>query len=245
MTVLLRVKPLAILPRVRLPVSKPRHIAPAAAVSLALHVVVLGGAWWWSQRHPRAAVELEDNPAIVQLVMSPPGGESSAPTAPPKTDAPPAKETQQAKQTPTPPANPSPSDGEPPPQPRTQPAAAAQPKAAPDELQMSMPQAESDTNALVTGDAVLPASVDVKYHNRKPSYPSDAARRGEHGTVVLLAHVEADGTVSDIDVLRSSGHEALDRAAREAVDTWHFLPSIKDGQPVASDVPLRFDFIMD
>jgi protein TonB len=114
-----------------------------------------------------------------------------------------------------------------------------------DKLQLNLSQAESDTNAWVTGSDVLPPSAAVKFHNRKPSYPDDAVLRGEQGAVVLLVHVTAAGLVSGVDVLKSSGHAALDRAARDAVLTWHFLPSIRDGQPVPAVFPARFVFALD
>lgn len=134
---------------------------------------------------------------------------------------------------------------------KQQPAAAAPPptpqaQASGDsKLSFDFASVESDTNALVTGDLMVPASPDVKYHNRKPSYPLDAAWRGEQGTVTLLVHVSPDGLVSGVDVLRSSGFTALDRAAEDAVVTWHFLPSVKDGHAVSAEVPMRFAFELD
>lgn len=114
-----------------------------------------------------------------------------------------------------------------------------------DKLSIDLAQAESDTNAWVLGNDVLPPTADVKYHNRKPSYPAEAALRGEQGTVVLIVHVGADGLVHGIDVARSSGFPALDHAAIDAVRTWHFLPSVRDGQPVPADMPAKFVFIED
>jgi periplasmic protein TonB len=134
---------------------------------------------------------------------------------------------------------------------KQQPAAASPPPApqaqasGDSKLTFDFADAESDTNALVTGDLMVPASPDVKYHNRKPSYPLDAAWRGEQGTVTLLVHVSPDGLVRSVDVLRSSGFSALDHAAEDAVVTWHFLPSVKDGHPVSADVPMRFAFELD
>jgi protein TonB len=130
-----------------------------------------------------------------------------------------------------------------PPAPRHPPAKAS--AASKDPLSIDLPEAESDTNAWVTGNDVLPPTADVKFHNRKPSYPSEAALRGEQGTVVLLIHVGADGLVQGVRVLRSSGHPSLDRAAIDAVRTWHFLPSIRNGQPVPSNTPARFVFELD
>jgi TonB family protein len=101
---------------------------------------------------------------------------------------------------------------------------------------------DSMTNALASGAAVLPAWVDARWRNREPAYPPDAARRREAGAVVLLVHVDPDGAVAGIDVVDSSGFFWLDQAARMAVGTWHFLPAVHEGQPVASDMPLRVVF---
>ena len=125
------------------------------------------------------------------------------------------------------------------------PAAAPAPPASGDALKFDFASVESDTNAWVTGPLVVPPSPDIKYHNRKPSYPPAAARQGEQGKVILLAHVTPDGLVSSVDVIHSSGFADLDRAAREAVETWHFLPSIKDGQPVPAVMPIGFEFALD
>jgi periplasmic protein TonB len=67
-------------------------------------------------------------------------------------------------------------------------------------------------------------------------------RRAEQGAVILLIHVSQEGLASAVDVLESSGHASLDRAARDAVATWHFLPAVKDGQPIPFDMPMRVTF---
>jgi protein TonB len=89
---------------------------------------------------------------------------------------------------------------------------------------------------------VIPASVDAKYHNREPVYPADAARRFEQGTVILLIHVSEQGLPIGVDIEQTSGFASLDRAARDAVMTWHFLPGIRDGRPIAFDMALRVVF---
>jgi len=137
-----------------------------------------------------------------------------------------------------------------------QPVEAAPPKTAPSEtavaaqpashsFAMNLGAVESDTNAWVTGNNVVPPSPDIKFYNRKPSYPAAAALRGEQGTVVLLVHVRPDGLVSHVEVERSSGYARLDDSARAAVQTWHFLPSIENGQPIGSVVPVRIAYVLD
>ena len=80
------------------------------------------------------------------------------------------------------------------------------------------------------------------FHNRPPEYPQQAALNGQHGTVVVLIHVSPAGTAAGVDLVRSSGYVLLDRAARDAVLRWRFLPAVKDGRPVASDMEMGFIF---
>jgi len=247
MTASLRLDSPAAVAPTRLPIRRQRRMGPAALLSLGLHVALIGLAVLWARYHvPVALVPLE-RPATVQLVMSPPGGETPPVAAPqpkpePTPDAPEAAEAAPK----APPAAPTTAEVAPPP-----PAAAPPPPSPPapasteNKLKFDFAAVESDTNALVTGDLVVPASPDIKYHNRKPSYPVTAAVAGEQGAVVLMIHVSPDGLVNGVDVVRSSGYAALDRAARDAVLTWHFLPSVKDGQPVSDDVLARFVFALE
>ncbi len=247
MTASLSLEHLTVAVPARLRVRRPRLIGVAALLSLGLHVMLIGGAVLWMRRSPSIVLVPESDPATVQLVMSPPGGETP-PAAAPQPERPPAPDSPQtaAAAPQAPPAAPTTTEDAPPaaaapPPPPTPPA----PQASDNKLTFDFADVESDTNALVTGNLMVPASPDVKFHNRKPSYPVEAASRGEQGTVILVIHVSADGLVSGVDVSRSSGYAALDRAARDAVLTWHFLPSVKDGQPVPDDVTARFDFALD
>ncbi len=246
MTASLSLEHLAAMTPARRRVRRPRRMGPAALVSLGLHVAVIGLAVWWMSRSARIVLEPANTPATVELVMSPPGGESAAAAAP-QPEKTPAPDTPDAT-APTPEAPPAAvatTEPAPPPATAPPPPAPPAPEAASNKLVFDFAQVESDTNALVTGDLMVPPSPDVKFHNRKPSYPNEAALRGEQGSVVLLIHVSPDGLVGGVDVVQSSGYGTLDRAARDAVSTWHFLPSFKDGHPVPSAVPIRFVFALD
>ena len=89
---------------------------------------------------------------------------------------------------------------------------------------------------------VIPASVDTKYHNKLPAYPAEASLHGQQGTVVVLVHVSPEGLARGVDIARSSGYPVLDQAARDAVARWHFLPAVKDGQPLPFDMLARLQF---
>lgn len=77
----------------------------------------------------------------------------------------------------------------------------------------------------------------------EPRYPSDAKRRGEHGTVLLRVRVGSNGLPLIVEVARSSGSFRLDRAAREAVLRWRFRPVQIDGRAVPAEglVPIAFN----
>ena len=125
----------------------------------------------------------------------------------------------------------------PPPQPRPNPAPE---KPAPPTI--SLRGTDSPSDAIAQGDHIVPASPDAVFHNRPPEYPLEAARLGQGGEVFLTIHISPGGKTAAVDVTRSSGYILLDRAAREAVLRWRFLPAVKDGQPVESAMTIRFVF---
>ncbi len=79
--------------------------------------------------------------------------------------------------------------------------------------------------------------------NPGPSYPIEARRRAEQGTVLLRIEVGADGSVERVEVAQSSGFNSLDESAVETVRTrWRFVAARRDGLAVESwcMVPIRF-----
>ncbi|MFB6264369.1 MAG: energy transducer TonB [Bradymonadaceae bacterium] len=56
------------------------------------------------------------------------------------------------------------------------------------------------------------------------TYPRTARRRSLEGTVMVEVTVGRDGAILDADIHRSSGHEILDRAALEAIQSLDKLP---------------------
>jgi TonB family protein len=69
----------------------------------------------------------------------------------------------------------------------------------------------------------------------KPEYPTQARRRGVEGVVVLRVRVEADGRLSDANVVTSSGSELLDESALISMRRATFRPALQAGIPVAAD----------
>ena len=208
---------------------------------------------------PQAAPHASPVPPVV-----PPAPAVTAPDAAMLSEAaPPAAEAALPLPPPAPPAEPTPPAAGPPapvqPEAASPRAAAALPAAKPAPAgappdaapagapapQFSLGGIASDTNALVTGDLMVPPGADPTYRNRKPNYPPEAARRGEHGAVLLLVHVNPDGLVSGVDIAQSSGFRLLDQSARDTVLGWHFLPAVTGGRPIPFDMKLRIVFNLD
>ena len=90
---------------------------------------------------------------------------------------------------------------------------------------------------------VVPPRFDADYlDNPAPVYPALSRRLGEQGRVLLRVHVLADGSASHVEVRESSGFERLDRAARETVARWRFVPARQGEQPVAAWVLVPISF---
>ncbi len=78
--------------------------------------------------------------------------------------------------------------------------------------------------------------------NPKPVYPPEARKKGYQGVVLLRVEVLANGRVGQVEMKRSSGHEALDRSALAAVKQWKFTPAKKgeDAIPSWVNIPVKF-----
>lgn len=100
--------------------------------------------------------------------------------------------------------------------------------------------AARDTGPVSSGPAIAGLRV---LQGSAPRYPRAALMRRLEGEVELLILVGIDGRPESVSVSRSSGHAALDRAAREHVlRRWVFEPAERLGAPVPAYalVPVRF-----
>jgi TonB family protein len=83
-------------------------------------------------------------------------------------------------------------------------------------------------------------------HNCDSYYPRAAAENFEEGDVIVGYDVSADGAISNIAVVRSSGYQRLDDAAFACVrERWHDTPAVLNGVAVASpghQAVIRFMF---
>ncbi len=76
----------------------------------------------------------------------------------------------------------------------------------------------------------------------KPPYPERARQAGIEGQVVIKALLDIDGSVMEIEILKSSGNEALDEAAANAARQAKFTPAKQRENPVRVWISLPFNF---
>lgn len=79
----------------------------------------------------------------------------------------------------------------------------------------------------------------------KPQYTSDAMRAKVQGTVLLECVVRSDGSVTDVQVLRSLDSTfGLDQEAIKAARQWRFAPGTRFGEPVPVLVTIELTFTL-
>jgi protein TonB len=213
----------------------PRLRRPLAAVwiSLGLHAALIA----LVQVAPPASTFSAEDVIQARLVSTPAALPVAAPLPPaPESPDEPAKESpllapsEQAEPLPvaSPPAEPQP--------PATPPPAAlpadSLPAAAP-------PAARAPAPAAMTSavDLTYYSARDVDVHPRAlreivPDYPPDADRRRLSGKVRLQLKLEADGRVSEVEVVSAQPAEVFNDSALKAFREARFAPAQKNGRPV-------------
>ena len=73
-------------------------------------------------------------------------------------------------------------------------------------------------------------------------YPRYSEEMYEEGQVKLQFIVRPDGTASNIEILRSSGHPRLDAAAARSLHQAKFQPATCHGKPIAVRIHQSFTF---
>lgn len=140
---------------------------------------------------------------------------------------------------PTPPSPPPPQPQEPPPSVPPEPASSEEePPSAepPSEEEQASPMAIEEMNLAEL--ETLPPDL-IRFH--KPAYPEVARRRGWEGVVVVEFTLSADGRIGQPQVIRSSGHPPLDRAALQAIGLWRFAPRADRPQGQRLRQAIRFE----
>jgi len=79
----------------------------------------------------------------------------------------------------------------------------------------------------------------------KPQYTAEAMRAKIQGAVLVDCVVKADGTVGDVEVLRSLDKTfGLDQEAIKAAKAWQFEPGTRNGEPVPVRVTIELTFTL-
>lgn len=76
-----------------------------------------------------------------------------------------------------------------------------------------------------------------------PIYPERAKADRIEGMVIVETVIATDGTVKDVEVIRSA-HALLDAAAIEAVSHWEFTPTLLNGEPVELVMSVNVTFAL-
>ena len=74
----------------------------------------------------------------------------------------------------------------------------------------------------------------------KPVWPASSRQAKEEGTVNMSFDVDAAGKVTGSSVVKSSGHPALDEAARTGIAKCTFKPALAGGKPVGASVKVQY-----
>lgn len=94
---------------------------------------------------------------------------------------------------------------------------------------------EAATPAVAAAEAAAIVLVPLAGHNPQPEYPALAWRHGIEGTTLLALAVDAAGSVTDVQLVTSSGSKLLDDAALRAARSWRF-----ENGPGTVEVPFVF-----
>lgn len=202
----------------------PRHLLPVVLV-VAVHAAALAGLWMPAPALVAAAPSID-----VQIISE----QLTLPVEPQPVKPPP--EPPRPRPKPEPQVKPRP---EPVPEPKPQPAAEPVASTPPPPPQAPAPAAPVEAPVVTT-----PPRIDASYRgNAKPSYPMASRRLKEEGTVHLRLFVNADGTVGEVKLARSSGFERLDQAAMQTVRKWKLIPARRGSEPFATwyELPLTFN----
>ena len=89
--------------------------------------------------------------------------------------------------------------------------------------------------------AAVPDADPRPFEGPAPEYPPPLLKAKTTGQAVISLHVGANGRIAD-PVVKSATDPAFGEAALAAVRLWRFLPRVKDGHPVETQVDLPFDF---
>lgn len=204
-----------------------RNWLPSLGLVMALHVAV-----WWGMTHFKGDTTRPVPLPVVNVALLPPPEPPRVEPPQPRPEPPRSQPQRQPERPPTP-------------LPVLRTAAADAPvmAAAPVEEVKPPPAPPVAAPRPVAEPVLEPPRYNAAYlSNPPPAYPLSARRRGIEGTALIQAEVSPEGLCLRAELKKSSGAEALDQAALEAVRKWRFVPARRGSQAVAAwvEVPITF-----
>lgn len=112
-----------------------------------------------------------------------------------------------------------------------------------DQVQNSIPQATPPDDPTIPYKTFSVEQLRASYaQNPQPAYPAESRIKREQGRIVLKATIDPNGNCQSVVVHESSGYPRLDDAAVSAVSRWHFIPFVKNGDPITAKalIPVIF-----
>lgn len=105
--------------------------------------------------------------------------------------------------------------------------------------------ANDTTNHLAaeTSNITAPKFTLGSLNNPRPKYPTLARNRGWEGDVIIGVHVNSDGSIKNLEILKGAHYSPLNYAAWQTVKTqWTFTPAHRNGEPITAfvEVPISF-----
>jgi protein TonB len=76
----------------------------------------------------------------------------------------------------------------------------------------------------------------------RPEFPAALKAQGVEGDVVVRVDIAADGHVTGVAIVRSSGYPAFDEAAKRAATSEQFAPALRDGVAVPFTLSYSYRF---
>src|SRR5262249_7266880 len=90
----------------------------------------------------------------------------------------------------------------------------------------------------VPNNAVVPPQI---IESSQPAFTTEALAANVEGTVTLEGHVDTQGRVSALRVIKGLGY-GLDQKAIDAVLSWKFRPALRTGSRVEAIMQIEVDF---
>jgi len=85
----------------------------------------------------------------------------------------------------------------------------------------------------------------IEYFSNTTEYPKSLIKEDAKGTVFVKFTVNTDGSISNVNAVKSSGHEEMDtEAIRVITNMPNWNPATKDGKAVATEMTLPIAFTL-